>query len=228
MWCAAPKHKSTRERYALSDVDLLPPGTAPMGKAAARFHGPSGLRRVMVEGGGEVNSRNHDQIQSAATSNCPQSLSPSFTPLGDSTRTKQQPGRAMDYLQSLLSLDGIAIANYDQVLAGREPNRLAPEETRLLVGPLGRSRDSGHPDCRFCEHCQRIGRQYLGEAQSSVIDGVRAPGPCNLGWQHRSAHERRIREQNSAGTTGSVRAHRFGPKYVAGVRRRGRDQIEIT
>ncbi len=44
----------------------------------------------------------------------------------------------MDYLQSLLSLDGVSIANYDQVLAGREPSRLAKEHiSDISAGGMG-------------------------------------------------------------------------------------------
>ena len=39
----------------------------------------------------------------------------------------------MDYLSSLLSLDGIAIGNYDRVLADRDRTPLAPEDARLLM-----------------------------------------------------------------------------------------------
>ena len=39
----------------------------------------------------------------------------------------------MDYLQSLLSLDGVAIANYDRLLAERNKYPLPPEDARLLL-----------------------------------------------------------------------------------------------
>lgn len=39
----------------------------------------------------------------------------------------------MDYLQSLLSLDGITIANYDRILQDPRPSKARPEHIRLLM-----------------------------------------------------------------------------------------------